>query len=302
MSVGTKLIQAAAGNAGGGPGEALYYPTSSGTDQTATWVVPDGVESVSVVVVGPGASGNDGLARGSGGGGALAYGNNISVTPGESISIRAGASAGGNNQAGNSSYFKGTGYLEASGGVTRQPSGTGGTASGSLATNTQTGGAGGVGGAGDSSGGDGGGGGGAAGYSGDGGRGGDNNYNGTTSASSGSGGGGGGGQGKLNSGGGFGNGGAGGGVGVFGEGTSGGTSGSAGGGQAGNAGSGGSSTDLSTTPTDKLYGGGGGGTYSGIRGGDGAVRIVWPGDERSFPTTSVGRADSEIVYINGVLQ
>ena len=72
MSVGTKLIQAAAGNAGGGPGEALYYPTSSGTDQTATWVVPDGVESVSVVVVGPGASGNDGLARGSGGGGALA--------------------------------------------------------------------------------------------------------------------------------------------------------------------------------------------------------------------------------------
>ena len=148
MSVGTRLIQAAAGNAGGGPGEALYYPTSSGTDQTATWVVPDGVTSVSVVVVGPGASGNDGLARGSGGGGALAYGNNISVTPGESISIRAGASAGGNNQAGNSSYFKGTGYLEASGGVTRQPSGTGGTASGSLATNTQTGGAGGVGGAG----------------------------------------------------------------------------------------------------------------------------------------------------------
>ena len=120
MSVGTRLIQAAAGNAGGGPGEALYYPTSSGTDQTATWVVPDGVESVSVVVVGPGGSGNDGLARGSGGGGALAYGNNISVTPGESISIRAGASAGGNNQAGSSSYFKGTGYLEASGGVTRQ--------------------------------------------------------------------------------------------------------------------------------------------------------------------------------------
>jgi hypothetical protein len=29
---------------------------------------------------------------------------------------------------------------------------------------------------------------------------------------------------------------------------------------------------------------------------------VWPGDERSFPSTSVGRADSTIVYINGVLQ
>jgi hypothetical protein len=29
---------------------------------------------------------------------------------------------------------------------------------------------------------------------------------------------------------------------------------------------------------------------------------VWPGDERSFPSTSVGRADSEIVFINGVKQ
>ena len=42
-----------------------------------------------------------------------------------------------------------------------------------------------------------------------------------------------------------------------------------------------------------LYGGGGGGAgthatinnFGGGRGGDGAVRIIWPGDERAFPTT-----------------
>ena len=47
-----KIIQAAAGNAGGS-GEALFYPTSSETDKTATWTVPDGVTSVSVVVLAP---------------------------------------------------------------------------------------------------------------------------------------------------------------------------------------------------------------------------------------------------------
>ena len=45
--------------AGGGPGEAIF------TEGTYTWVVPDGVESVSVVAVGGGGGGSR---IGSGGG------------------------------------------------------------------------------------------------------------------------------------------------------------------------------------------------------------------------------------------
>jgi hypothetical protein len=38
----------------------------------------------------------------------------------------------------------------------------------------------------------------------------------------------------------------------------------------------------------KAYGGGGSGDSSGISGGVGAVRIVWPGTTRTFPSTCVG--------------
>ena len=41
--------------------------------------------------------------------------------------------------------------------------------------------------------------------------------------------------------------------------------------------------------TAKAYGGGGSGTYADAsEGGEGCVRIMWPGDERQFPTTRTG--------------
>jgi hypothetical protein len=68
--------------------------------------------------------------------------------------------------------------------------------------------------------------------------------------------------------------GTGGGVGIFGQGTSGATAGAHW--VAGNPGSGGVGVTY-----------GGGGAYTGY-GGVGAVRIIWPGDTRYFPTTNTG--------------
>jgi hypothetical protein len=289
-------------NPGGGgllPGEAIFYQTSAGSQSIYTWTVPDGVTSISLVLVGPGGSGVGFTGRGSGGGGGLCYLNNLSVTEGSTFSVRPGGWQSDSSDS-EFTYFNTSGYLYAGPGTSGgQGTGgvSGGTASGRVVNSGGDGGQGGS----DSSGGDGGGGGGAAGYSGSGGRGGD--YN-SGNATDGSGGGGGGGEGRLQPGGGFGTGGDGGGVGLFGQGTSGAKGGSGTSANQGKAGSGGGSTDPTTTPTTTLYGGGGGGSYSGSMSENqkGAVRIIWPGDSRTFPTSSVGRADSEIVYINNVQQ
>ena len=74
-----------AGNAR--PGQQAY--TTAGT---YSWVAPSGVTSVSVVTVGGGAGGS---LWGSGGGGALAYTNNITVVPGNSYSVIVGANGAG---------------------------------------------------------------------------------------------------------------------------------------------------------------------------------------------------------------
>jgi hypothetical protein len=103
-------------------------------------------------------------------------------------------------------------------------------------------------------------GGGAGGYSGNGGNAGFPNGN------AGSGGGGGGGSGCICSGGG--------GVGIFGQGVNG----------AANGGGGSGGTNGTTTSAG-VYGGG---SRIGYRGGNGAVRIVYPGTTRQFPSTSVG--------------
>ena len=87
--------------AGGGEvprGESVYAIPG-----TYTWVCPAGVTSVSAVVVGAGGSGEFG-----GGGGALAYRNNITVTPGVSYTVIVGAVANGNtNTTGGTSSFYG---------------------------------------------------------------------------------------------------------------------------------------------------------------------------------------------------
>lgn len=253
-------------------GEARYQ-----TPGTYSWTAPANVTSVCVLCVGAGGSENSYFARGSAGGGALAYGNAITVVPGTTYTVVVGASpTQGNGQA---SYFISSSFLNAGGGIAvADGAGIGGTSSGTARTGGGNGGNGGIGGAGDSSGGDAGGGGGAGGYTGNGGRGGDNGWNGGTGPSAGSGGGGGGGSGGFQEGGGFAYGQNGGGVGLFGQGAN----GAAGGG----AGSGGSGV---------LYGGGGGGGYTsaGVTriGGGGAVRIIW-GQGRAFPSTNVDLASS----------
>lgn len=240
--------------------------TSSGT---YTWVAPTGVTSVSVVAVGAGggaASGNC-----SGGGGALAYKNNISVTPGSSYTVNVGAGACQAN-GGNSRFPIGGGLLlTAGGGFTRTccQGGAGGTFS-----NADGGGNGGAAGVNTGAGG------GAGGYTGAGGRG-TNSYG--TAGVTGSGGGAGGGgafQQGCNT---FRY--AGGGVGILGAGSN----GAGGANAAGGGGSGGTSGGNPAPRAPGVYGGGAGGAGSGCYpGAVGAVRIIWPGTTRSFPSTCTG--------------
>ena len=246
------------------------------TAGTYTWVAPAGVTSVSAVAVG---SGGGGTAGGGGGGGGLAYRNNISVSPGSSYTVVVGAGGvatrnpngsvsgnpsyvtGWNVQGNGSSNASGGSYFGSGGGNGGNSSGSGGAA-----------------------------GGGAGGYSGTGGTGGVRN---SGSGTAGAGGGGGGGRGSSFSVSCFGeymSGAApGGGVGLIGSGSNG--IGGAGAFACGGPGSGAG-----------LYGynGGGGGAggycfpyccgiityYTGSNGRCGAVRVMWPGNTRSFPSTN----------------
>ena len=256
------------------PGSQSY--TTAGT---YSWVAPAGVTSVSVVAVG---GGNGGYYARGGSAGALAYANNITVVPGNAYSVVVGAAVAGaafitGSNAGFSSFNTST--VKACGG---QNSGTGGTV---------INGTGGSGGAAASAGG----GAGAGGYSGSGGA--------ATSSGAGNAGAGGGGgsagarrQSGCNS---YPTGG-GGGVGILGQGSNG-TAGTAPGccGGPGGGGSGGASGNSAVYATSGgnggAYGAGGGSGgiiacsfLSGGSGGVGAVRIIWPGTTRSFPSTCAG--------------
>lgn len=306
-------------------------PVLNAADTTATysWVVPAGVTSISMVCVGGGGGSGSSVTAGSirsaggaGGGGALAYRNNISVTPGSTITIIAGgggATAGANSAGGNG----GTSSVTVNGSLVCAATGGTGGRSGSLGTGgaggtvvAGTGGAGGKGGDalastnatwGSP------GGGGAGGYNGAGGAGGNSISGGGSpltsgaNAAAGSGAGGGGCGGNF-----YINGGGGGGVGLSGIGSDGvggtgivtsipvtptsgngraigGTGGS--GGVTGGSGyphNGGSGYTI-TTPyyLGGQYGGGSSGDR--IYGSNGGVRIMWPGNTRAYPST--GTAD-----------
>jgi len=285
------------------------------TAGTFSWVVPSGVTSIAGLTVGGGAGG---VQFSGGGGGALAYVNGISVTPGETLTVEVGAGGAGARCSRNNGTAS---RIIRSGNVLVGANGGNCTGGGSRIVG---------------SGGNGGtsarGGGGAGGYSSSGGAG-----AGATAAGGcgfgGSGGGGGGGCSSVfNSSGGLVNysgSGAGGGVGIYGTGTSG-AGGSAGyvacsyyavGGGGGGAGSPSTGTGTAggsggTTSGSNLFGGcggsgglfgggGGGGSTNqycvtsgtcyyfpnGGSGGRGAVRIVWNGCGRgvpSFPSTNVG--------------
>jgi hypothetical protein len=253
---------------------------------TYTWLVPTGVTRVSAVVVGAGSAG---LASSGGGGGGLAYANNYTVTPGTNINVQVGTGPAGSisNCAvtrGTASWFVNACTLKGGSGACAGNPSTGGSSSGSAR-------------AGGGSGGNGSGsygsGGGAGGYSGNGGAG----VSCGTLGNAGTGGAGGSGAGASFAGNTcyiyMGPSGSGGGVGII----SGGSSGAGGAalGSGGYAGSGGYT---------QTFGGGGGaggyyignvGTcceyrecYAGAPGHQGAVRIIWPGSTRSFPSTNTG--------------
>jgi hypothetical protein len=89
------------------------------------FIVPDGVYSISFVVVGAGGGGGGGSGSNSGngaGGGALAYRNNVAVTPGQSIAVVVGA-AGNNGAKSNGSGTAGGNSSVTVGGVLTQAGG-----------------------------------------------------------------------------------------------------------------------------------------------------------------------------------
>jgi hypothetical protein len=96
------ILQGFLASIGGGVVTGQQAYTTAGT---YTFTVPAGVTSVSTVCVGGGGGGaiGDGSNYGSGGSGAgLAYGNNISVTPGESLTVIVGAGGGQSSGCGGS--------------------------------------------------------------------------------------------------------------------------------------------------------------------------------------------------------
>lgn len=229
----------------GGPASGQQAYTTAGT---YSWVCPDGVTSVSVVCVGAAGTYN----RAANGGG-LAYKNNIAVTPGQSYSVVISSTT---PPAPNASYFSSIGLVSARSGWAME-AGTAGLMAGDAFFDggwghvyTDSGG------------------GGAAGYSGVGGSG---ARPGSIPATAGSGGGGGGGA----------VGGGGGGVGLLGYGSSG-----AAGVAINSGGGGGSGGSSGGYLQGGVYGGGCGhvAEVGGANGG-GAVRIIWPGNLRQFPST-----------------
>jgi len=260
---------------------------------TYSWVAPTGVTSVSIVTVGAGGAGGSSPAStcngysGGGGGGGLGYKNNYSVTPGTSYTVVVGLGGRANISNGGDSYFVSTATVKGAGGTNGASRTTGSGVKAGGTGGSYTGDGGGSGGGGGSSNGGAyngpGGGGGAGGYAGTGGQGGGTGSGGNA----GSGGAGGGGFGGP-SGGSYGAGA--GGVGILGQGTSGGSSTFSS--PTGRGGSGGSNAGGFGDGSGGAYGGGSAGGYfgetSGVNGAVGAVRIIWPGTTRSFPSTNTG--------------
>lgn len=234
----------------GPPGQQEYT-----TPGTYSWVAPAGITSISVVAVGAGWYT----------GGGLGYRNNITVVPGNSYSLRVGNTTSGQGQ---SSYVSGL-SVEGKAYPDRGYVGDGGGYGGAIGS---WGGAG------------------AAGYSGNGGAG-NATVGSTASYQNGSGspgsGGGGGGGGAQNPGNGAVVSGGGGGVGLLGQGNSGGSGYATSGGTGGSGGGNGTTASGTNAGNGGDYGGGkgfGGTSYAS----GGAVRIIWPGDSRQFPSTDTG--------------
>ena len=254
------------------------------TPGTYSWAVPDGVTSVSIVCIGGGANSydaSDGKGGRGGAAGALAYSNNVAVSPGETLTIIVPASSDSFTYANAAVQRSGTDVVMAQG-ARRTPPREGRAAS-SVGEVKYSGGSAGLNASGKFAGA---GGGGAAGYTGNGGKGGNSESGGSAAASGGGGGGGGGGGSGDNRGGA-----GGGGAGIVGAGTTGGPASTDIGGRAGSGASNASNVTSRTGTAGTSFGaGGGGGGYSGLfnglgsDGSGGAVRILW-GEGRAYPNT-----------------
>lgn len=292
------------------------------TPGSYVWTVPDNVFSISVVCVGAGGSGGASYATsvpvyfpgGGGGGGGLSYINSITVSPGQQFNVVVGAGGTSVKRSTSNTVRNGINGGDSSFGdtlvVARGGKGGEGGRSGSAGTGgnggtyTGSGGRGGAGGSGNATTILGGGGGGAGGYAGNGGNGGTHSGAATTgvAGSAGSGGAAGGGSSgvQFSS---FRIGGAsGGGVGLFGQGDSGQqtevpleSTQTVYGGLAGSNGTNGfnlvaiQNTNYGCPAPGPAGGGGGGESLTGSvgsgAGANGAVRIIWQGTRRFFPTT-----------------
>ena len=262
------------------------------TPGSYSWMVPAGITTISVVAIGGGAAGG-GCGIAGGGGAGLGYKNNIAITTTSynlvvgtgGIGYSTGQYSWGAGTSGTVSYFGCSCLVKGCGGLNNRhyAQGYGGAGGGFVGDGGGTGGQGGVG----SSSLYGGGGGGAGGYCGTGGNG-SSGYSLTCATA-----------GTNGAGGGGGNGG-GGGVGVFGRGPNGSAGNYTRGYSGGDGGSGGS-TGTCAIYSGTIYGGsggtfgGGGGSQFGNygipgSGGNGAVRIAWPGSLRRFPSTCIGVA------------
>ena len=288
-----QMLLAVGGAGTAEPGQALF--TTAGS---TTWTCPSGVSSISIVCIGAGQDKTTSYGQGTGGGG-LGYKNNYTVTPGVSYNVQVG-DASNTTLSNRDSWFNSSSTVKGGGGSHR----VGNTAQNATdSQGTYTGDGGGKGGAGGAkhwvfgSGG----GGGAGGYSGDGGDGGTgSSSNASTSGGNGQGYGAGGSGGATMD-----NSARGGGVGLEGasSGDNNGNAGTGGGGGGGayTAGAHGSGNSYTKDSTGGFAGttasGGPGGRFGSGGSGhnalndvatplpDGAVRIIWPGDERYFPTT-----------------
>ena len=105
-------------------GDALFHADSVNSTASYSWAVPTGVTSISVICVGGGGGGETNHDGASGCGGGLAYKNNITVTPGATVSVYVGGGGYGTNGQtdtpdGKSSYitYAGTNYAVANGGT-----------------------------------------------------------------------------------------------------------------------------------------------------------------------------------------
>ena len=74
-------------------GGTIFHSDAWNTQSTYSWTVPSGVDSISAICVGGGGSGETNHDGAGAGGGGLAYKNNLTVTPGQVVTVTVGAGA-----------------------------------------------------------------------------------------------------------------------------------------------------------------------------------------------------------------